>query len=291
MTDGDARAAEARRLRIEERLSGQQIQERLGVSKTVLQGWLRGIPPPDWTRRPNAKDDLKVLAIELRGQGWSVNDIAVELGVARSTAWQWVKHLPLDRDSERARQKAEKARQLTDGRWHAYRIARDARRESLRAEAAAEVGALSDRELLLLGAAIYWCEGAKAKRWRQHEVSLCFINSDARLVALFVRFLELVGVDRDRPSYRVSIHENADATAATRWWSEALGLPLERFLRPSLKRHNPRTNRHNIAEDYRGCLVIKAPRSRELYWRIEGVMSAICGSLDDLGSAEAADGG
>ena len=101
--DENAQAVEARRLRIEGQLSGRQIQERLGVSKWMLQEWLRGIPPPDWTKRPNAKDDLKARAIELREQGWSVNDIAVELGVARSTAWLWVKHLPLDPDSERAR--------------------------------------------------------------------------------------------------------------------------------------------------------------------------------------------
>jgi hypothetical protein len=207
-----------------------------------------------------------------------VNDIAVELGVARSTAWQWVKHLPLDRDSDRARLKAAKARQPTDGRWQAHRRARDARRESVRAEAAAEVGAVSDRELLMLGAAIYWCEGSKAKPWRQHDISLCFTNSDPQLVGLFVRFLELAGVCRDRPSYRVSIHENADATAATRWWSETAGLPLDRFLRPSLKRHKPMTNRRNTAEEYHGCLVIKVPQSRELYWRIAGLVSAMCGS-------------
>jgi len=57
--DENAQAVEARRLRIEGQLSGRQIQERLGVSKTMLREWLRGIPPPDWTKRPNAKDDLK----------------------------------------------------------------------------------------------------------------------------------------------------------------------------------------------------------------------------------------
>lgn len=32
-------------------------------------------------------------------------DIARQLGVARSIAYQWVRHLPFDRDSERARQR------------------------------------------------------------------------------------------------------------------------------------------------------------------------------------------
>jgi hypothetical protein len=78
-------AGEARRLR-REGLPGWQIQQRLGVPKQRLQDWLRGVPPPEWTKRPPAKDGLHARAIELREQGWSVNDIALEVGVARSTA-------------------------------------------------------------------------------------------------------------------------------------------------------------------------------------------------------------
>ncbi len=276
---GDTRIDEARRLRVEEGLSGRQIQDRLGVSKTTLQDWLRGIPPPEWTRRPNAKDDLRARAIELRGQGWSVNDIALEIGVARSTAWQWVKHLPLDLDSDRAHTKRQKGRQLTDGRWRAHRACRDAAREAAHGDAAAQVGAVSGRDLLLLGALAYWCEGTKAKPWRPNDEALGFTNSDPALVRLFITFLESVGCPRDVPSYRVAIHESADAAAAMVWWSDQIRLPMERFLRPSLKRHNPSPRRHNTAEDYHGCLIVRVPRSRELYWRIHGVMKAIDASL------------
>jgi transcriptional regulator with XRE-family HTH domain len=126
--DDDGMAAEARRLRTEEQLSARQIQERLGVTKVRLIDWLRGIPAPEWTTRPNAKDGLRARATQLRASGWSVNDIALELGVAKSTAFQWVRHLPLDRDSERARKKAEHSKLMTDAQWAAYRAARDARR-------------------------------------------------------------------------------------------------------------------------------------------------------------------
>jgi transcriptional regulator with XRE-family HTH domain len=63
MTDREAERAEARRLRSEEGLSGRQIQQRLGVSKTLLQEWLRGVPPPAWTARPTAKDDRRARAL------------------------------------------------------------------------------------------------------------------------------------------------------------------------------------------------------------------------------------
>lgn len=264
-------AAEARRLRVEEQLSVRQIQRRLGVTKVRLVEWLRGIPPPDWTRRPNAKDDVRARAVELRESGWSVNDIAAELGVANSTAFRWVRHLPLDGDTERARTKREHSKLMTDAQWASYRDRRDARRAAAHAEAAGAVGPLTDRDLLILGAAIYWCEGAKAKPWRAQE-KIQFTNSDPTLVGLFVRFLESQGYDRASLTYRVSIHESADHEDAVNWWVERLALPRERFMRTTLKRHTPKTNRRNTGTDYRGCLVINVPKGRELYWRIEGVM-------------------
>lgn len=272
--DGEAMAAEARRLRTEEELSVRQIQQRLGVTKVRLVEWLRGVPPPDWTRRPNAKDGLRARAIELRGEGWSVNDIASELGVANSTAFQWVRHLPLDRDTERARKKREHAKLMTDAQWAAFRERRDARRAAAHAEAAAVVGRLSERDLMLLGAAIYWCEGAKAKPWNPTE-TIQFVNSDPMLLDLFLRFLESRGHDRSSLRYRVSIHETANHEAAVDWWIERLRLPRDRFQRTTLKRHVPRTNRRNKGADYHGCLVVNVPKSRELYWLVEGVMTAL----------------
>jgi transposase len=269
--DGEAVAAEARRLRIEEQLSVRQIQQRLGVGKDRVQDWLRGIPVPDWTRRPNAKDDVRARAVELRRSGWSVNDIAAELGVSRSTAYLWTRHLPLDRDPELTRKKRAQSRLRANAQWASYRERRDATRAAAHAQAAAAVGHLTDRDLLILGAAIYWCEGAKAKPWRPQE-KIQFTNSDPTLVELFVRFLESQGYHRASLTYRVSIHESADHEEAVDWWVERLAVPRERFMRTTLKRHSPKTNRQNTGADYRGCLVINVPKGRELYWRIEGVM-------------------
>lgn len=265
---------EARRLRRDEGLSIAQIQQRLGVSKQTLTGWLRGVPAPAWTTRPNAKDEVRARAVELRGSGWSVNDIALELGVARSTAWQWVKHLPLDPESDRARMKRRKGEELTDGRWARHRVERDVAHRAVASTAAKEVATPSDRELLLVGAAIYWCEGRKSKPWRP-DYGVVFTNSDPGLVALFLRFIGLCGWPPAGVRLRVAIHESADTGAAEAWWREALGLADAEFDRATLKRHKPLTNRHNVGADYHGCLVVTVPRARELYWRIEGIMAGL----------------
>lgn len=275
MDGASAQAAEARRLRSEEQLSVRQIQQRLGVTRQQLSRWLRGLPPPAWTARPNAKDDLRQRAVTLRGQGWTVTDIALELGVAKSTAWRWVRHLPLDGDSERAQRKRAHSKLMTDALWSARRTARDERRAGIIAGAVSSVGALTARELVLIGAVLYWCEGTKAKPWRAADYQVTFINSDPMLLALFLRFLEAVGVQRGQLTYRVSIHESADADSAAEWWATKLGLPRDRFKRATLKRHRPVTNRKNVGDGYHGCLIVRVPKSRELYWRIEGIVTGI----------------
>lgn len=276
-------AATARRLRTEEGLSARQIQQRLGVTRSQLSGWLRGVPPPEWTRRPNAKDELRARAEQLRRDGWSVNDIALELGVAKSTTYLWLRHIPLDRDSARARRKREQARLMTGVQWEKHRRARAAERAAAQAARADWVGGISSRELLLVGAVAYWCEGAKGKPWRP-DPQLIFTNSDPVLVALFVAFVEELGVPRASLKYRVSIHESADADAAARWWGAQVGIPPEQFQRPTLKRHNPKTTRHNVGESYRGCLIVTVPRGRMIYWQIEGIMQGLarCGDARAL---------
>ncbi|BFU42261.1 helix-turn-helix domain-containing protein [Krasilnikovia sp. MM14-A1004] len=270
----DSRRAEARRLRVDPGLSLSELMKHFGVGSSTLTDWLRGIEPPEWTRRPNAKDHLRERAVVLRRDGWSVNDLAVELGVAKSTAYAWVRHLPLDPDSERARRKQEHAAVMAAGRWEAKRAERDQRRATVHAGAAATVGTQSERDALLVGAAIYWCEGAKSKPWRRLD-RLTFINSDPGLIALFLRFLAVCGRDRHEVDYRVHIHETADAEEAADWWCSELGLPRSRFQRPTIKRHLPATRRLNVGGDYHGCLAVSVPRSAELYWTVEGVMAAL----------------
>jgi hypothetical protein len=182
------------------------------------------------------------------------------LGVARSTAWLWVRHLPLDPSTERARAKPEHSKLMTDARWMKHRADRDAEHERVTTEAAAFVGELSEREILLLGTAIYWCEGSKSKPWRRSE-RIIFTNRDPHLIRLFLTFLRTV----------------VDAAGA--WWAEQLGVPIEAFRPPTIKRHKPSTNRKNNGEDYHGCLVIDVARGRHLYWHVEGLIAAMAGRM------------
>jgi hypothetical protein len=137
------------------------------------------------------------------------------------------------------------------------------------ATAADEIEAVTDRELFLVGVALSWAEGTKSKPWRvRHRVT--FTNSDPSMITVFVRWLELMGVGRDRCTFRVSIHETADLHAAEAFWSDLVGVDAAGFRRATIKRHQPRTVRHNNGDSYHGCLVVDVLRSADLYRSVEG---------------------
>jgi transposase len=283
----DPRQAEARRLRIDPGMSRKQLMEHFGVGNGTLSEWLRDLEPPEWTRRPNAKDDLRETAIEMRHDGYSVPAIATDLGVSKSTAYLWTRDIPLTATPEEAAaRRRRRSKEGAEARWAPLNKERDERRLEINTVEQDWVGQLSDREVLLLGATAYWCEGQKAKPWEPNRCRVTFINSDPGLVLIFLRFVELVERDRHDLRYRISIHESADVEGAGRWWAEVVGVPFECFARPTLKTHNPSTVRHNVGDPYRGCLVVGVPKSRELYWKIEGLMRGITDAGVEQGGAK-----
>ncbi|KJK38393.1 hypothetical protein UK15_17125 [Streptomyces variegatus] len=247
-------------------LSRRQIRDRLHVDNNdILNRLLEGEPPPDWTKRPNAKDDLREKARELRLQGWTYDQIQVELGCSKSSISLWVRDLP---KPERKRT-SEEASAIARRGWEATMRLRDEERRRTKDAAKQAVGALSPRELLLLGVGLYWAEGSKDKPYDRRE-SVCFVNSDPGMIRVFLAWLDLLGVERESIRFTVMIHETADIPGAEQYWAELVGADRSAFYKTTLKRHNPKTVRKNTGDSYRGCLAIKVRKSADLYRRIEG---------------------
>jgi transposase len=231
--------------------------------------------------RPRAKDDVRAQARLLREQGLAYHQIAAELGVSKGSVSLWVRDIPRPERlsyEECRKRSAEGARRY----WETERPAREAQREAVRAAAAAEVGSVIDREILIAGAIAYWCEGGKNKPHMRRD-RVIFVNSDPALIGFFLRFLEVAGIDRDRLIYRVQIHESADVEAALEFWLRMTGARPDQFRRTSLKRHNPTTVRENVGDSYHGCLRVDVRTSADLYRKIEGWSEGIMTSArDDL---------
>jgi hypothetical protein len=253
--------------------SNREIRAILGpMSNSTLTSFLRGVPPPDWTRRPNAKDELRTTARRLRNLGLDYEEIATSLGVSKSSVSLWVRDLPRPPRlsvEECRKRSAEGSRRY----WEAERPAREARLADVAARAAAEIGDMTDREILIAGAIAYWCEGTKNKPHRRAD-RVVFINSDPVLIGFFLKFLYTAGIAPETLVFRVYIHETADVEAAQRFWLDATDAQPSQFRRTVLKRHNPKTARKNVAAGYLGCLRIDVRRSSDLYRKIEGWAAA-----------------
>ncbi|MFJ8649082.1 hypothetical protein ACIRNI_23540 [Streptomyces sp. NPDC093546] len=257
-----------------EGLSLRQIRDRLGVhNNDILNRLVKGEPPPEWTKRPRAKDDLRAKARELRLQGMTYDQIQMELGCSKSSISLWVRDLP---KPERKRTPAE-ASAIAKRGWEPTLRRRDAERQQAKAAAATAVGELSDRELFLVGVGLYWAEGTKSKPHRPQE-RVTFINSDPDMVRVFLAWLRLLGITREQLRYHVHVHESADVAEAEHFWAEVVGADASALGKTTLKRHNPKTNRKNTGEGYRGCLVVRVLQSADLYRRVEGAWYGIVGA-------------
>ncbi|MEU2669767.1 hypothetical protein ABZ622_13005 [Streptomyces sp. NPDC007164] len=250
-----------------EGLSRRRIRDRLLVDNNdILNRLLEGEPAPEWTKRPNAKDDLREKARELRLQGMTYDQIQVELGCSKSSISLWVRDLP---KPERSRTAVEQARLAGRLRWDHELAVRDAERQRTKADAKSEVGVMTNRELFVTGVALYWAEGTKDKTYDRRE-TVTFINSDPDVIQVYLAWLSLLGIEPERLRYRLMIHETADVEAAKQFWADLVGVDTSAFQKTTLKKHNPKTVRKNVGEAYQGCLVIRVSQGAELYRRIEG---------------------
>ncbi|MCS0600232.1 hypothetical protein NX794_03125 [Streptomyces sp. LP11] len=243
-----------------------QIRDELKIfNNDLLNHLVKGEPPPAWTKRPRAKDDLRAQARALRLQGWTYDQIETELGCSRSSISLWVRDLP----KPERRRTPEEASAIARKGWEEKLRLRDEERRHTKEEAKRAVGGLSARELFLLGVGLYWAEGGKDKPYARRE-NVCFVNSDPGMIEVFLAWLDLLEVERSRLRFTVMIHETADIAAAERYWAELVGASPDSFNKTTIKRHNPKTVRKNTGDGYRGCLVIKVLRGADLYRRIEG---------------------
>lgn len=251
-------------------MSRSQIAVALGLAAgggEPLGTWLRGVPAPAWTKRPRAKDDLRETAIAMRSEGRSYREIREVVGVSKSTLSLWLRDIPLTEDQQRALD--QRAPAAISRRARARRASAAQRRTRIHNDARAQIANLSESELFVAGVVAYWAEGAKNKPWRT-GARVAFLNSDPAMVTLFIRWLALIEIERDRLQFRVHIHESADVEGAVRFWAHVVGVDASAFDRTTLKTHNPRTVRRNVGDGYHGCLCVSVRRSTDLNVQIAG---------------------
>lgn len=175
-------------------------------------------------------------ALKLRLEGRSYNEIGQVLGVPKSTLSVWFTGLEL---SLRARERIQKRvyngslKGLIKRNKNQTHLAVQ-RARNTRVQAEREVKKISQDELKLIGTALYWAEGYKRAIIRNgreltcHSVSL--VNSDPKLILIFLRFLrEVCKVPDEKITADIRIYEHLNGEELLDFWYQLTGLPKENF--------------------------------------------------------------
>ncbi|QQS22890.1 helix-turn-helix domain-containing protein [bacterium] len=178
----------------------------------------------------------KEKALKLRLTGKSYTEIAQVLKIPKSTLSTWFKNLQLSKiASDRLNDKTKKGalKGLLKRNALQTKLAH-AKAKKIRSAAMLEIGRLSNRELLLIGAALYWGEGHKRAIMKNgvarsyHPVSLS--NSDPKLVAIFLEFLRKVcKIEENRLKAGLRIYQHQNPEQLLQFWSKLTKIPKERF--------------------------------------------------------------
>jgi hypothetical protein len=182
--------------------------------------------------RSNMHLHKKKRAIKLRREGKSYGQILRALDISsKGTLSSWFKDLKLSGESERRLAKNKKLASrrglLKFNEERTRKINQENEQEFTTGLRAIEN--LSDRELLLVGVALYWGEGAKRYSRRGAE-TMDFSNSDHKMIRLYLRFIrEIFKVPEKKIRAGILVHENIDIDKAKEYWSRATGLPKSRF--------------------------------------------------------------
>lgn len=204
-------------------------------------------------------------ARKMRTKGKSLNEITQCLRVPKSTVRYWCRDISLSETQlQSLSQKQKIAGILASEKARQERIHTTQR---LFDEGVSEISQLNQRELFLLGIALYWAKG-----YRKGDGEFGFTNSDPRMIRFIIRWLqESCKIPREKIYSRIcinSIHKGR-INVINEFWSKNTSIPLKQFTKPTFINVKSKKRYLNSSE-YFGTLRIKVRQSTNLRRKISG---------------------
>ena len=172
-------------------------------------------------------------ALALRLKGKTYGEIRTLFGIPKSTQSSWFRDLKLSSNARKILKPKQRKGLIALGEFNKNRTAQISyENESIRKVYEAKVSKLNDRELMLIGAGLYWCEGQKSfnnKRGYIHQL-INFSNSDPLLISIFLGFIKrILKIDENRIGGALILYPNLNPEEAITYWQKITSLPRERF--------------------------------------------------------------
>jgi len=169
----------------------------------------------------------KSVAIQMRKEGKSYREINRLLNVPMRTLFSWFKGIKLS--SEARRRIRDDARRIWSQNILNYNRKRifiiNKSKEEFKNKISKEIGDITERELMLIGVALYWAEGSKKEKW-----TINFSNSDPQIIRLMMLFFRRIcKVKEDKFRAWIQIHPNISEGKAKNFWSKVTRIPPIQF--------------------------------------------------------------
>lgn len=165
------------------------------------------------------KTSVKEEAIRLRKQGYSYNLIADKHNVSKSTLSLWLADIAYT-PNEEVITRIGKARAASGVAKHKQKINSLAQARVL---AETDVGKFSNRDLFMIGLALYIGEGEK-----NNNVGV--INADPRIIVTTVKWLQkFYNVPKSNFTLAIHLYPDNNSQASLQYWSKLTKIPTSQF--------------------------------------------------------------
>jgi len=208
------------------------------------------------------------IARKLRKQGYSIKEICKKAGLAKSSVSIWVRDIKLTLKQKQNLSEKGIKKEVIEKRRNTRLIKENARRQIIIDKAKKEINKLLERELKLMGIALYWAEGSKTRRG-----TVQFSNSDPKLVQIMMRFFrKICRVPRRKFRGHIFLHPHLSDKKAKEYWHNISGIPLNQFYKTSKQQSRASKGKKDTLPFGTFCIQIC---NTELFLKIKGWMERV----------------
>lgn len=181
--------------------------------------------------RPKEKEQVQ--ARHLRHKGFSLNQIATTLNIARSSASTWVRDVKITKSQHAFLRHKAHLQEVIKKRVETRLKNENARRRVIMNVHKKDMPhkRISIEALKILGTALYWGEGGKSDKNR----IFAFYNSDPAMIMVMMVFLRKVcKIPEEKFRGHINLHTHLDAVRAEKYWSNISKIPLSQLYKTHL---------------------------------------------------------
>ncbi|MBI3335820.1 MAG: hypothetical protein HY001_05000 [Candidatus Portnoybacteria bacterium] len=219
-------------------------------------------------------DHQKIL--KLRLQGKTYGEIRKHFEVPKSTLSSWLKDITLPGNAKHILERKHGNGLKALAKFNTQRTLKIRKEnEDIRKEFEKVVQVLSKREIMLIGASLYWAEGYKnfgARKKGYPYVS--FSNSDPKMILFFIAFLKnIIGVEKDMIKADIFLHSLVNAEKSLAYWQSITRLPkINFYFHKAISKASGGKRPKNLLPY--GTLQLRVNKRRE-FFQIRGLIDGI----------------